>query len=273
MAKTAHNKPIIETTPDTNDGKQPKFKKSDFDKAIDAQGYNVYVEKALRCPCAVVGSGSQAECQNCGGSGWIFINKVSTKAILHSINRTTKYKDWTEQDRGTMSVTVKDTVRLAFMDKITILDVDSIYTQRVTIKKKGTDIFGYLFYIATEIEHMFLYKNNTTALIPLVETTDWVLDENILTFTSTVEQYLNSENEARVVVRYKHRPSYNIVDINREVVKYTTSDKDLDCEPIVGTKPKEELPIHGIAKKAHYLLDYKNLSGESLFDNTDQPAE
>ena len=88
----SHNKPIIEETPYDISESLPHFNKQDFDEAVFEHGYSVTLERALRCPCAVeANNGALSNCTNCGGGGWVFINKRSTVIVTQSMNRNTKF--------------------------------------------------------------------------------------------------------------------------------------------------------------------------------------
>jgi len=66
--KNSHNKPILIRTSNPDDGLQPQFEVDAFDKAIGSKGHDVYIEKAMRCPCSIDGANnSLLTCKNCGG--------------------------------------------------------------------------------------------------------------------------------------------------------------------------------------------------------------
>ena len=63
------------------------FRNDDFAALIDSKGYTIIIEKAVRCPCEREMGQALVSCQNCYGSGYIFINPLKTKAIASGINR------------------------------------------------------------------------------------------------------------------------------------------------------------------------------------------
>lgn len=272
--KDAHKKPVRMVTPDAGfQAIQPIFSQNDFDKAIESKGYKVFIEKAVMCPCADLSTGASLPmCQNCGGSGWFYIEKRSTLAVVQSMNRRTKYINWSEQDRGTVSITLKGEDRVAFMDKVRLLEVESVFSQRLSVKRSSDDkIFGFLLYQALEIEVCYQYVGFDNKLTLLKEGVDFEVEEDKLLFRDDFE--LDEETgEAKVSVRYKYNPTYHIIDINREIVKTFSMDERFDEDKEVSVNAqensKEAMPVNSVARKAHFLNDSANLSGESLFDNT-----
>lgn len=281
MAKDAHKKlaRIITPSPDKYNPLEPIFSQNAFDKAIETKGYDVEVEKGLKCPCRIKSTNSaNPKCLNCGGSGWFFISKKKTVAVIQSMNRRTKFLNWSETDRGTIQVTVKGIDRVAFMDKIRVLEVEAIFSQAADIFLTSTNKqIAFLFYEPTKIDECYLFVDTESKLVLLQQGKHFNIEEDRLVFTSEIDPYLDDEKEAQISVRYYHNPTYHIIDINREIVKTFSyddrfdEDKEipvLDEEILDQTKVKQLMPVNSVAKKAHYLFDSPNASGESLFDNT-----
>lgn len=59
---------------------QVSFRPNDFDAVIWTHGYDIICEKAIRCPCQGNSDSPLPSCQNCHGSGYIYINPYRTKA-------------------------------------------------------------------------------------------------------------------------------------------------------------------------------------------------
>ena len=279
--KDAHKKTarIITPSPDKYDTLQPIFSQNEFDKAIETKGYDVEIEKGLKCPCWIkAAKAANPKCMNCGGSGWFFIAKKQTVAVIQSMNRRTKFLNWSETDRGTIQVTVKGIDRVAFMDKVRVLEVEAIFSQDSDIfLTRDNKYIAFLFYQPTRIEFCFMYKSVDEPLILLEQGKDFNIEEDRMIFTDDIIPHLDEEMEGQISVRYHHNPTYHIIDINREIVKTFSYDDRFDedkeipvinQEPIDQTKVKQLMPVNSVAKKAHYLFDSPNSSGESLFDNT-----
>src|SRR6266403_769426 len=125
--RNSYIKPVtFEVPPETSALPVPAFIKQDFDDSIYTKGYDSYIEKAVKCPCALKSNGEALiNCRNCGGTKYVFINKRLTKMVTQSMNKQTKFLNWSEVDRGTFGVTVRDDDKLAFMDRLTNLNLVS----------------------------------------------------------------------------------------------------------------------------------------------------
>lgn len=261
--KDSHKKPILQESPQQEIYPNlPTFNEDRFDDSIFDKGYECFVEKAVRCPCYDIASGAaMLNCCNCGGNGWLFINKKKTRLLIQNINRQTKFISWTEQDRGTISITGRGYDRLAFMDRITILDVASIFSQKIVLQQYGDKKFGYLMYYPLNISDVFMFNNPNEKLIPLTLTEDYTIEENKIILNST--KYKNYQTEhLRISVRYYHNPMYYVIDIPREVSMI----RNVSCE--TSESYLNNNPINAIGRKAHFVIDSPNVLGDSLFDNS-----
>jgi hypothetical protein len=254
----ALDKSIIQQTPAFTIGKvKIDFVLAEFDAAIQNKGYEVLIEKAFKCACNDRSNQSpQSDCQNCGGIGWVFVNPTNTRVIMHSMNNNTEHKDWSEAKIGTVSVTTREVDKLSFMDKITSLDAETIYQERLYPTTVGVNTYSYSLYPIVEVEAMFLFVNSSTALTKLEVNTDYTISNNVVTF---VDSNLDGET---VTIRYKHRPTFYVIDIPRDTMSSPVRNKN--------TGKNEDLifPIHAIAKRSHYVLDEENRSGSRLIDNS-----
>ncbi len=267
--KISHKKPITATTPPEKIGdSQPFLQKSDFNKAIFGQGYNSLIERALPCACRDSGTGNAlSNCCNCGGSSWIFVNKTATVLLAQSMNRKTKFQNWTEEDRGNVSITARASDRLAYMDRITNLELTSIHSEVVNpLPVTGGELLAFLIYFPTEIEMAYLFQSVDKAYLPLVENTDFTITENRLVLNNKLKNKF--VKEFSVVIRYKHNPQFHVIDITREI----SATEPEDCKFDNPQQELDKLPMHAVARRAHYILDAPNLAGRSLFDNTIVPA-
>lgn len=266
----AHDKPIIAQTPLDLSTLQfsPQLTASDFKQSIANYGYDVTIEKALMCPCRDKANGHvDTGCKNCGATGWIFINKKKTRALVSNINQQTKYLDWTEDNIGTVNITTLPEDRVGYMDRVTLLDIDTVMSQIVHVRKSSTnELFAFLAYVPTEIDSIFLFLDAQSELEHLdpnkysIQHNKLILDNSYLSQLTGVTnlnlQYLN------VTIRYFHQPVYHIIDINREVVK----SRSKECA--TGLKALKEFPISSIGKKPHALYEIPDFTGDGLFDNS-----
>ncbi len=271
MAKDAHNKPIIIEVPNPDDGKQPRFNRGQFEKAIGASGYECDVEKAVRCPCKPLAvKTALPNCENCGGVGWFFVDKKRTFALIQAMNRKTKFINWSEQDRGTSMITTIGGDKLAFMDRFTILELEASFSQQVRISEFKGGLHGFLFYEPLVVDEIFLFESSSKPLIAL-DDTQYTITENVIRITDlALNTHLKSTEDGKqlsITIRFTHNPVHHIIDIPRELVRLKQSDRD--CDNFI--KDKQYFPIHAIGRRAHYMFDAPDLSGEGLFNNTVEP--
>jgi len=268
MSKEAHKKPVtVETPPELVGDSTPTLNQNDFDDALFAHGYDCHVEKALPCPCRDGATKSAlSSCGNCNGVGWIFVEKKSTKLVIQSMNRMTKYQNWSEDDRGTISISGRGVDRLAFMDRITVLDLLSIYAEVARVRRLDNKLFAYTIYSPVTFTEVYLFEGDSKALTPLSLLTDYTIVENRLILA---DKYKNKNlKEMKLSLRYLHFPQYNVVDITREI----TANKgvlDRICDPNASLDEElAKLPLHVVGRKTHYVLDAPSVDGVSVFDNT-----
>jgi hypothetical protein len=251
-------KTIISQTPASTVGKpRVDFNLSDFDAAIQTKGYDVIIEKAFKCACNTRSNTSAlTDCQNCGGVQYVFVNPTQTRVIMHSMNNNTEHKDWTEAKIGTVSVTTREVDKLGFMDKITVLDGSTAYQERLYPSTVDGTTYSYSLYPVVEVEAMFLFVNSATQLTKLEVNTDYTISNNVVTFVNA------SLDGSTVTIRYRHRPVYYVIDIPRDTMNSPIRSKT------TGKNEDITFPIHGIARRSHYVLDEENLAGTRLLDNS-----
>lgn len=234
------------------------FRKDWFDNVIYNQGYDIIIEKAHRCPCKSKGTDNLSSCRNCSGTGWFFINKIQTKAILHSMNLNTQFKDWSETSLGNVNVSVRDIDKLAFMDRITLLRGESIHTQVIYPVKYKQVIFSFLDYKAINVEEVFLFDSDNTPLKLLSEGLDYTIAEDKIVFD---KKYWKLDETFTVSIRFSHHPQFHVIDLPRDVMWSTIKDAS-------GKQIKAQMPVNGIARRSHYVLDKQNFNQNLLFDNS-----
>lgn len=239
----------------------PTLNKPLFDANVWAYGYDVVVEKAIECPCRQDGSNSnQVNCQNCGGMGWVFINPTRTKAIITSINQDTKYKAWSQELIGNISTTFRDIDQASFMDRITLENESTIYSEVRTIRTSGMgQKFVFLAYKIDTIEDVFLFNGESQPLIRIPSTSYSVNPNNEYILNIDTAAISGSTNGS-ISVRYRHRVQYNILDIPHVV----RSAPDLNN---LGQLKKQKMPLQYIARLSHYVLR-PNFNNTNIIDNS-----
>lgn len=249
--------PINVTQPSTVGKGRVDLVKSDFDAIIATKGYDVYLDKAVRCPCRRI-SDSQAlsSCRNCGGSGYVFINRYKTKMVIQSMNVDTKFKEWSEEKLGNARITARDEEKLGFMDRITLIGSETTTSQVIFPKIISGGLKGKLIYNPISIDEIFCFVSDKDKLYKMEVNTDYTISNNVLTF----DNKFTSWNDFTVTVRYRHEPSYHVIDLVREVMNTVIKQGGQDKRVV--------MPISAVARKAHYVIDEQNMSGDYLNDNS-----
>lgn len=232
------------------------FMTPDFDALIWNKGYSVIIEKAISCPCGKRTKEYQTACKNCQGTGWVFINPVETKAVLQSINKSTRYKEWSVELVGTVSVTVENRFQLSYMDKLVVTGASILEVENVLVKKHGTQLYSTTIYPMLKVDYIFLFKSVNEKLVPLVLGTDYTISQNKLLYLGSGVKEGDS-----VSLRYSHFLQYNVIDLNHDVRNSTYQDDKLK-------ETQNPLPISAIARKTHYIMDALNFEGTNIFDNS-----
>lgn len=192
---------------------QPRveFDRHGFGSAVWEKGYNVTIESNVLCPCRGISSPQLATCQNCLGTGFVFLGAYQTKMLLMSLNANTKYREWSKENIGTVSVTALVRDYLCFMDRITVLDSLATQSETVFMKNYNGQSYCYTIYPIINIIDMFIFINENTALKRLLLNTDYTIIGNKILFTSLYP------NDITISIRYKHNLQYHIIDVVHDV--------------------------------------------------------
>jgi hypothetical protein len=242
------------------------FNRDDFNEALWENAYAVELYEAVACPCKGSSSDSKMNCSNCLGTGWFFINPIKTRALIMSINRTTKFKDWSPEFIGTAGVTFMNVNKLGFMDKIVLENnygmISEVLTTRIN-DTVGAEYGKFVFstYGIVEVRSVFVFNGESNVLLKLAAadyrintTNDYVLDIKVTNLPSTFN--------GKVSISYKHKLVYNILDIPHDMritKEYTNN----------GKREVREMPVQAIARKAQYELGKaSNYEGDNVQDNS-----
>ena len=261
---TDFDKNIISITqsPSMDEIPQAHFKKENFDALVWDKGQPVYLEKALRCPCKEEQTDNLSSCRNCGGSGYIFINKKMTKMALQAMNYDTVFKSWSEENRGMVKITTLDVDVLCFMDRITQLRAISIHNQTLypkLINISGNQVlFAYTSYPIIDIIDIFLFDVPGNPLKLLQIGQDYIIDGD--KGKIILDESYQSLDNPKLSVRYNYHPQYHVTDLVRNIMYVDSYDE--------GNLVNKRMPIHAVGRLAHYNLKPLNFDGEYLFDNS-----
>ena len=257
---------LITTTPPSGVNKgRADFVKTKFDALIYEKGYDVVHEKSLKCSCVSKTTNQQSSCKNCGGTSWIFINPVKTRMVIHSMNLNTKFKEWSQENIGTASISALAETEVSFMDRITVLDGVTIFNEVCFLKKFDTLYYFTTVYDIKEIVFIGLFRNTDQILTPLKYKTDFIYSDHKITFlTASMFTDINAENlDVSISIRYKHSPQLHIIDAPRDTIQSFVN--------IAGEGEQEiSLPVHCIGRRSHYVLDRQNVDGTRVLDNSNK---
>lgn len=239
--------------------------KRDFDNLIYQKGRDVILETALECPCKSPSTNQQSNCKNCGGTGWVFINPRETRMVLTAIDAVTDYRPWSEELRGTVSITALEQDEISTMDRITALKGESIHNEVLFIRKEEDQYFCYTTYNIKKTLYIGLYVAIDQPLKRLVLNQDFIFDKNALKFTDQfVEDNITSSfvtgETLSVTIRYKHAPQFHVIEMKRETMQSYILDK--------GVEQNQNMPVSAIARRSHYQLSAQNLTGDRLINNS-----
>lgn len=239
--------------------------KRNFDNLVYEKGYDVYLDKSIVCPCKEKSANhAQPSCKNCGGTGYVFINRKQTRMVVQSLNISTKFKTWSAEKRGEVSITHLNEEQLKFMDRVVLingLSEDSLNRFPIyyngSSKKRTKTIYDII-----EIKEIFMFNSIDSRLIKLENEVDYtVLSSsdnrgNVIEFN---EKY-NSVDNFTVSIRYTHRPEYLIRDIPHNI----RNSRDFLS---IGNDKETSFPLQAIGVLSHYVLDEQNYN-DYLIDNT-----
>lgn len=261
-------KPILKQS--TNVGienyEEVGFKNADqFDGMIGDHGFKSYIDKAMKCPCTARQVGlSETGCMNCGGTGWFFIDRIEAKIMALGINSNKKNAAWSEENMGKASITVEHGNNLTFMDRFTLNELESVYSENLSFISKINQFFAFTIYEATEVINAYCFEGNDNKLRSLVNGRDFVIENNRLVMDKKFNPRASDTKPFTVSIRYKHHPVYHILDVKRDLQKSKFIAGDVE--------EKKYLPQNFICVKAHYILDADNMTKNRLLENTVLPS-
>lgn len=232
-----------------------QFDKNEFDKFIWDKGraYEVYLDRSIKCPCKIKSGDNLSSCLNCGGSGIVYVNRTQTRMFLQGMNMQTQYKDWSETNVGLARISMRDIERVSYMDRITLIEAESVYSEILYPILYNETLYLQPFYEIKEIIDAYAFISDSEPLKKLVENIDYKIENNKV----NISNFLRNELNYKISLRYTHRPQYSILDITRDVAHYENIDGKTT-----------NFPIAAIGRRSHYVIDVNNHSGSILFDNT-----
>ena len=225
------------------------FNKDDFENLIKTKGLDIFHEKTLKCPCITEPTGnSLVSCINCGGTGYLFIERKTIRAILQGMNKPKGFKEYSETDVGVARMTTKFTDRVNFMDRIIVKDSET-YFYEILFPKEENDFVTYLQYEPTFITDCLLFRSPNESFVALKEDIDFTVNKiassRKITFAHSLLKY---GHNLRVSIRYCHMATYHVIDVMNDI--RNTKDKT--------GRPDERslaMPVFSLVRRAHFVLE------------------
>lgn len=245
------------------------LEKQSFEKLIFQKGREVIHEKTIQCPCKSKSTGPLSSCQNCGGSGWVYLNPKKTRMVITTMNVVTDTKAWSEESRGTINFTALDSLQVANRDRITVVDGMTIHSEVLHFKYKDGQYFAFSTYPVRKVLYSALYVDDSSVLA-VIDPDDYLsfpyncvvkIDESIIPEGKKIKDEGDQviDVDLSMSIRYYHNPSFMVVELRRETMqsaKYTG-----------GMEVSQEMPISGVARRLHYEGDAPNYNGERILNN------
>ena len=243
---------------------QVSFRPNDFDAVIWTHGYDIICEKAIRCPCQGNSDSPLPSCQNCHGSGYIYINPYRTKALITGLNRDTKFVQWAPELMGTASITVRDVDKdyISFFDRMTVEDEYATFTEMVVAREMvENEVAIFTSYAPIEIDAVFIFKDSYSPLIKLEPSVYQISGVN--PYCIQFDQG-NVQPGVGVSVIYKHRVEYHIIDLPHEIRASLQSNKQTGSLEII------KMPIQVVGRRTHLIdIQRPNFDGSGIIHNDD----
>ena len=165
-----------------------------FETLIQTQGYDAFIDRALRCPCVDKATGQAlSTCKNCLGRGWFFVDRTETRLIAQHMDNKKRYENWSEVNRGTASITTKGIDKLGFMDRIILTQLEGYYSEILNPVLFGGELIAYPVYEPLFVTNIFLFVGDYTKLEPIPEEM-YKVDKNKIVFDQSLLTVLPVED-------------------------------------------------------------------------------
>jgi hypothetical protein len=242
--------------PPSDLGRVAIMNKQPFESLIWTIGSNAIIEKAVQCPCKEGGGENSTLCQNCLGSGWLFVNPVKTMVLAHGIRQEERLQMFGKDAETVMKFTVSDRDRVATMDRITMTDAIVTHSEILQMPFRKDGQWAYLDYVPKRITEIYAFEGNSKKLAKILPS-DYELNGNRISF----KEFTKHES---VSIRYEHNPQYNAIYGHREAMVHPKYNN--------GTlkTTKLQFPVHFYGQKSNYVLDYSKYGKGYIINNSDE---
>jgi len=182
---------------------------------------------------------------------------------MSSINYNNQFKYWSPEMKGTAALTVRDTERLSFMDKVIMDEKFAVMSEVRDVRYSGNQAFIFTSYPVIDINMLFLFDSASEPLIRLQAGEYSVSADNPYVIKLNPTGGFATGFNGHVSVDYKHKMQYNVVDLPHELRASVRFDR------VTGKKEDFDLPVQAICQKSHYVNgDSPMYSGTGVQDNS-----
>lgn len=245
----------LDATNNKSDLKRPP--RADFDptrysKLIQQHGVDVLVEHAVQCPCRGNSHNALSDCLNCGGTGWVFVNKRKTRMVVSNMAIKNIEEVWARLVQGLINLSYEDDEDLAYMDRVTRLNANAVFSEVITMYTKGNLTYGHTVYYPKSIDYIALFANTKDPL-QLLTINDVTIEGNRIVLKDHVQlpdlDPLSNGDAITLAVRYKHAPTFHVIDVQREAFDHFKWKEATKKEELI------YLPGKAVARRAHNIED------------------
>ncbi len=181
-----------------------------------------------------------------------------------------KLNDFVLETKATVNFSASKNERLAYNDKLVLLDSLSWFSEPIFFWKKTINgiptVFGRTIYPIKEIEILALQTSDITPLLQL-STAQYTFTDNVIKLDVSFASSYPDGNMPTLsgTIRYSHNPHYIITELKREFMEQYSP----DWQNLNGEDKLKRLPVSCIGTKMHDAIpNYKLGLNSGLLTNT-----
>lgn len=247
------------------------FNETLFINLITQKGLQLRHEKYVPCPCRNRTSGQpNVKCADCYGTGAIYTDTVIIRGVIQALSKNPRFNQNGEVDEGSARLTVLYDDRVAWMDRITMLDGEDVFTETIypiirTINiipvpvappLTTTECSAITTYESVDVDLVLLFVDSTTQATELVLGTDYTVSGRKIILSNDLRDalaLLGANAFYQLSVRYRHNPQYlvNFADHNIRNTRVIEN----------GSKQVvKKFPVSVVIRKLHFMLGDRGLA-------------
>lgn len=264
ISQPSSNDNLIPQVPLSNMIQPPRvdFDRSRFDQIIAQKGVDVLIEKALQCPCKTEKINTLSTCKNCGGTGWVFVNPRNSRLVMQNMGFKNVEDVWSKLVHGLVTISYTPEEKFAFMDRVTRLKSESIFSETIEFKEFSNKIYGFTTYQPKDVEYVGLYISDDDPFLQITPDQFKFINNRIELKNGIDLPTFGDHIPLTATIRYVHAPTFNILEIQREPVENFKWNGKGESD--------QELPGKAIGRRTHNIDDLTKLRQGKLNENNYQ---